>query len=286
MQEGLLALALGAGMLAAVNPCGFALLPAYLSLLIVSDADPGRSAALVRALILTGAMTVGFVAVFGTFGLVISPAASSLQQYLPWITIGIGLLVAVAGLWLLVGRALPTLGWRPRGPELRRSLPAMVGFGASYAVASLTCTVAPFLALVVTSFRTGSTWNGVQLFTAYAVGMGLVVGTAAVAVALANASLVARMRRTGRWVPRFAGALLLFSGGYVAYYGWWEIRVFNGGGVDDPVISRARDIQQYAAQLVGRLGPAGVTAILLGLAVVSLALRARRRRQQRHEPAT
>ena len=36
MTEGLLALALGAGMVAAINPCGFALLPAYLSLFVLS----------------------------------------------------------------------------------------------------------------------------------------------------------------------------------------------------------------------------------------------------------
>ena len=240
MPDGLLALALGAGMLAAVNPCGFALLPAYLSLLVVSDSDPGRTRAVGRALTLTAAMTVGFVAVFGVFGLVISPVASSVQQYLPWVTIVIGVLVVVGGLWLLAGRSLPGLGWRPRRPELRRSVPAMVGFGASYAVASLTCTIAPFLAIVVTSFRTGSTWNGLQLFTLYALGMGLAVGTAAVAVALANAALVGRMRRLGKWVPKLAGGLLLVTGAYVAYYGWWETRVLAGGDVDDPIVSPRR----------------------------------------------
>ena len=34
MIDGLLALAVAAGMLAAVNPCGFALLPAYLGLFV------------------------------------------------------------------------------------------------------------------------------------------------------------------------------------------------------------------------------------------------------------
>ena len=34
MLTGSAALALGAGMLAALNPCGFALLPAYLTLLV------------------------------------------------------------------------------------------------------------------------------------------------------------------------------------------------------------------------------------------------------------
>lgn len=280
MDDGLLALALGAGMLAAVNPCGFALLPAYLSLLVVGDDDRGRSNAVVRALGLTAAMTVGFVAVFATFGLVISPVASSVQQYLPWFTVAFGLLLVLAGIWLLAGRSLPALRWRPRGRELSRSAPAMVLFGASYAVASLTCTIAPFLAIVVTSFRTGSTWSGVQLFTVYALGMGLVVGTAAVAIALANASIVTSMRRLGRWVPLLAGGLLVVTGGYVAYYGWWELRVLAGGDLDDPVIARAQDVQGYAANAVDHLGAGGITVILVALLLISLALRSLRRRDR------
>ena len=48
----------------------------------------------------------------------------------------------------------------------------MTGFGASYAIASLGCTIAPFLAVVVTSFRSGSTAQGLVLFLVYAGGMG------------------------------------------------------------------------------------------------------------------
>ncbi len=70
---------------------------------------------------------------------------------------------------------------------------------------------------------------GVALFLAYAVGMGLVVGTVAVAVALANDSLVRRIRRAGAWMPRLSGVLLVLAGLYVAYYGWWELRVLSRG---------------------------------------------------------
>ena len=35
-------------------------------------------------------------------------------------------------------------------------------------------------------------------------------------------------RRLGRWIPSAGGALLLLVGGYVAYYGLWEIRVLGG----------------------------------------------------------
>lgn len=87
MTEAELPLALGAGMLAAVNPCGFALLPAYLSLLVLGDNIRRRRAAVRRVLGLTAAMTLGFVAVFGVFGLVISPIASGVQRYLSWVTV-------------------------------------------------------------------------------------------------------------------------------------------------------------------------------------------------------
>jgi cytochrome c-type biogenesis protein len=251
-----LALALAAGMLAAVNPCGFALLPAYLSVLVIGDDSPGTARAVGRALALTAWMTVGFIAVFGVFGLVISPVASQVQQYLPWFTVAFGLFVAVAGLWLVAGRELPTLRLgRSGGAALTRSAPAMVGFGASYATASLTCSIAPFLALVVTSFRAGSTAEGALLYVAYGVGMGLLVGIAAVAVALARRGLVTRLRRTGRWVPRVGGLLLLVVGAYVAWYGAWELRVLGGSDPADPVIEAAARIQRTLADWVRALAP-------------------------------
>ena len=131
----------------------------------------------------------------------------------------------------------------------------MVGFGASYAAASLTCSIAPFLALVVAGFRTGSTAEGIALYVAYAVGMGLLVGVAAVAVALARQGLVRGLRRSGRWVPRLAGLLLLVVGGYVAWYGAWELRVLGGGDPADQVIEVAARIQRTLADWVAAVAP-------------------------------
>lgn len=250
-----LALALAAGMLAAVNPCGFALLPAYLSILVGGDDSPSAVRAVGRALGLTAWMTVGFVAVFGVFGLAISPVASQVQRHLPWFTVALGVALAVSGLWLALGRELPVARWRPGGPATTRTAPAMVGFGASYAAASLTCSIGPFLALVVVAFRSGSVAAGAAHYLAYAAGMGLLVGIAAVAVALARRGLVRGLRRTGRWVPRVTGVLLLVVGSYVAWYGAWELRVLGGGEAGDPVIEAAARIQGWLSSLVQRITP-------------------------------
>ncbi|MCP3785125.1 cytochrome c biogenesis protein CcdA [Micromonospora sp. A3M-1-15] len=277
-------LALGAGLLAAVNPCGFALLPAYLSMLMLSDepaADRGPFAPIGRALALTGAMTVGFVAVFGTFGLLAAPAADAVARRLPWVSVLIGLALVAAGGWLLTGRQLPTFTPKPAtGPAVRRRFTSMVVFGAAYAVASLGCTIGPFLAVVVAGFRAGSAFSGVGLFVAYALGMGLAVGAAALAVALARESLVRRTRRAAPLLGRLAGLLLVLTGGYVAWYGRYEIRLFTGrSGADDPVIEAAGAVQSAASGWLAGLGPwtvAGTAFALLVLTAGATLLRLRR----------
>lgn len=269
MDAAALSLALSAGALAALNPCGFALLPAYLSLVVLPEGEPaaagpggsgvavavrGASVATGRALAATALMTLGFVTVFGIFGLLIAPVAASAQQYLPYVTAVTGALLAGLGLALLAGRSIrvpmPTLAG-----STGRGAGATFGYGVVYALASLTCTVGPFLAIVVTSLRADAFGEGLGLFAAYALGMGAVVGVAALAVALASGAVIGRMRRAGRWLPRVAGALVLLVGLYVAWYGVWEIRVLDGADPADPVVDTALQVQRWLSQRVrGLLG--------------------------------
>ncbi|MFE0678125.1 cytochrome c biogenesis CcdA family protein [Streptomyces sp. NPDC058867] len=273
-----LPLALTAGMLAAVNPCGFALLPAYLSLLVLGDDHPGRTVAVGRALVATAAITVGFGALFGIFGLAVQPVAGQVQQHLPWFTIGFGLLIAVAGGWLLAGRQLPALAPKlRRAPKATRSLPSMVLFGMAYATASLGCTIAPFLAIVVSAFRTGSTAEGITLYIAYAAGMGLIVGAASLTVALTRTTAVTRLRRLGAVAPRLGGGLLLAVGTYVAYYGWYEIRIQHDPATTDPVIDAAGALQRTIADSVQAAGPAALAAVLALLLLAALVIHRIRR---------
>jgi cytochrome c-type biogenesis protein len=272
-----LLLALSAGMLGAVNPCGFALLPAYLSVLVAAqgtqpDGPRATAAAAGRALRCTAALTAGYVAVFGTFGLVLAPISGWMQPRLPWLTVMLGLVLATLGGWLVAGRSLPVLGTGLRAPALTGTAASMVLFGMAYALASLGCAAGPFLAIVVSSLQAGSVAHGVALFVAYAAGMGLVVGVVALAVALVRVSVVARLRRAATVVPRLGGAVLLVAGAYVAYYGWYELRLVKNLRTSghDPVVNAASRVQHGMSELVGRAGAGWLVASLLLLALVAV----------------
>jgi cytochrome c biogenesis protein CcdA len=270
--------ALSAGLVAALNPCGFALLPAYLSVLVMGDGDGPR--AVWRALALTGSMTVGFVAVFGGFGLLAAPLADTVARHLPWLTVVIGVALVGLGGWVLAGRGLPWFAPRAGGGRpVTRQAASMIVFGASYAIASLGCTVGPFLAVVVAGFRAGSATAGVGLFLAYAAGMALVVGATSVAVALARDSWVRRLRRAAPLVARIGGALMILAGTYVAWYGAYELRVFAGADGADPIVDGAGRLQRALASAAGAVGPAGLLAILVLLVTVGAVVPALRRRR-------
>lgn len=263
-------LALTAGMVAALNPCGFALLPAYLTLVVAQGGQStSRSSAVGRALTMSAAMTTGFVVVFGAFGLVAVPLALSLERYLPWATIVIGVALVGLGVYLLSGRELLLNTPKMAGAAPGRTLRSMVLYGVAYAVASLSCTIGPFLAITTSTFRSQSVLSGVSVFVLYGIGMGLVVGVLAVAVALAQKGFVARFRQATPYISRFSGVLLVLAGAYVAYYGYYEIQVFSGADADDPVVGAFTTVQATVANWVAGTNPAVLAAVLGAVVAVA-----------------
>jgi cytochrome c biogenesis protein CcdA len=258
----ILALALASGLIAALNPCGFAMLPAYLTLVVLGDDRTSRSKAVGRALGATAAMALGFLVVFGGFGLVIAPIARSAQRYLPAVTVVIGLGLVVLGVLMLLGREftllLPKSG---KGAPTKR-LGSMFGYGIAYAVASLSCTIGPFLAITMVTFRHDSVMNGVLAYLVYGLGMALSVAVLAVAIAVVGHSVHARAVLP--YVNRVGGGLLVVVGLYVGYYGVYELDLYFGDGdAADPVIESAAAVQEALAGLVSAIGPLPLLGVLV-----------------------
>jgi cytochrome c biogenesis protein CcdA len=290
--EDLVGLAFGAGLVAALNPCGFAMLPAYLAL-VVRGEDVGRAAAVGRALAATAAMTAGFVAVFGGFGLLTVSAAATVQHYLPYVTVVIGIVLVALGIWFLMGRQLTILipnrparsaRWAPTA-----RLGSMFSYGLGYAVASLSCTVGPFLAVTGAGLGSRSAIGGVAVYLAYAAGFTVVVGALAVAAAVASSAVVDRMRRIMPYLNRIGGALMVVVGAYVGYYGIYEVRLFTANGnPQDPVIAAAGRVQGAIAGWVHQHGawPWLLALAVLVLAVIGAAWRTTSAKRPRADRAT
>jgi cytochrome c biogenesis protein CcdA len=256
VDQHLVSLAFGAGLVAVLNPCGFAMLPAYLVLVVRGDAS-GQLSALGRAVGAAAEMVLGFITVFGTFGLLTVSVASTVQRYLPFVTVLIGIVLVVLGICRVSGR--PLARWNPLAQSARWAPTArggsMFGYGVGYALASLSCTLGPFLAITAASFRIGLVADGLLTYLAYAAGMSLIVGVLAIAAAFANPIGLYRMRRMLPYINRISGAFVALVGLYVCYYGLYEVRVYSANGnPDDPVIAAAARVQSAVASWVHRNG--------------------------------
>lgn len=225
MIDAPLAYAFTLGMVALVNPCGFALLPAYLGFFLGSDdeAPPSRITALNRAQIVGLALTLGFLTVFGVLGLVLAGVYSSIQGWLPWLTVVIGLGLAGLGV-AMVGGFEPKV----RLPKLERGtgsrqVASMYVFGVSYAVASLSCTIGLFLGAAGVAAAGADFADRLASFLAYGAGMGLLATVLTLAVAFGKRRLVTAFRKALPRVRMVSAVVLVVVGAYVAYYGWWSI---------------------------------------------------------------
>lgn len=296
MDRALIGLAFAAGLVAALNPCGFAMLPGYLILVVrgegagpdeVGAATPTGLVWVGRALAATSGMALGFLTVFGLFGALTVSAAATVQRYLPYLTIVIGIALVALGIWLLSGRELALL--TPRHPGGRWAptarLGSMYGYGVSYAIASLSCTIGPFLAVTAAGLRRGSLVGNASIYLAYIAGLTLVVGVLAVAVAAASSALVNRLRRILPYVNRISGVLLVVVGLYVGYYGFHEARMLAGAGhPSDSVIGAVGRVQGLLAGWVHRHGPWPWVLAFAVLIVGALSGEWYRRARQRRAP--
>ncbi|BBU23477.1 cytochrome c biogenesis CcdA family protein [Mycobacterium xenopi] len=287
MNHGLVGLAFAAGLVAALNPCGFAMLPAYL-VLVVRGERAGHSpavgasvASLGRALAATVGMALGFATVFGLFGALTVSAAAAAQRYVPYLTVLIGSVLVALGVWLLMGRELKMLTplGRRGAPTVR--LGSMYGYGVSYAIASLSCTIGPFLAVTAAASRSGSLLVRVSVYLAYVGGLALVVGVLAVAAAAASSAVADRIRAILPFVNRISGALLVAVGLYVGYYGLYEMRLAHAhANPRDPVLTAAGRIQRVLAGWVHQHGGwpwvVALAVLVAGLAAATVYRRLRR----------
>lgn len=269
-----LSLAFLAGNLAAVNPCGFAMLPAFLSFYVGAEETtlPSIRGRLAQGLVVGLTVTVAFLAVFTLVGVPLALGATVLARAAPWAAITVGAALAVLGVYQLLGRHLtiPSLGGMisSRGG---RHLGSFFLFGVAYAVSSLGCTLPVFLAAVGSSFATSGPLGGVAVFAAYGAGMGTLVVALAVSAALLRTGLTKAMRRLMPYLSRVTGFLLLVGIYLIAY---WGSALAGPAFLDNPAVELGARASSTAENWLltdaGRWFVIGAGALVLAALAVTL----------------
>ncbi len=222
-------IAFAAGMVAAVNPCGFAMLPAYLSLYLGNEeggfAERSATRRVLQALVVGLVVSSGFVVLFGLVGLGVSAGGTVLISAMPVLGVLVGEALVVFGLWMLLARRGPYAAVFGR-LATRLGDPTKVGvrgfflFGLAYGAASLGCTLPAFLAVVGSGIAAGGVVPGAGRFVGYGLGMASVLVSLTLALAFFKEGLIKRLRGALPYVQTASAVLLILAGAYVVFY-WW-----------------------------------------------------------------
>ena len=265
--EGNFAYSFMLGMLAAVNPCGFVLLPAYLLYFLGIDGGPQHlsRAPLQRALRVSASVSAGFLLVFLVVGTISRLFTQWIELRAKYAGFVIGLILIVLGIAML-------LGWKPSfttsmpGAKRDHSTRAMFVFGIGYAIASIGCTIGLLTTAILGSIGTNGFVSGVISITMYGLGMSLLVTALTVTLAAAKTGVARVLKRSLRYIDKVAAVFISLTGIYLTWY--WYGAISERGSLGT-VVSRVENWQNSVSLWLQRQGASRLA--LICVVVVALA---------------
>lgn len=215
--------AFAAGIVASVNPCGFLLLPTYISYQMGNEEagfyQSPLSNRLFRALQLGLVATLGFVVISGIVGVVIAAGGQWLIRVFPYAGLMIGGAMIALGIWLLVSHAnLGIMAASRLTIKPQRNTRNVFLFGTVYAAGSLSCTLPIFLVVIGSSFASQGFLDSFGQFISYALGMGLILILVMVGTAVFRGAVLQRLKQAVPYVHSASSMFLIGAGAYLLYY--------------------------------------------------------------------
>ena len=252
------------GIFAAVNPCGFVLLPTYLMYFLgLEGSRPGTQRASVqRALLVSAATSAGFITVFVIVGVITRLFTSTIQENAKYISLIIGIALVVLGCFMLAG-------WKPAfatgqfgaGKQRTQTFVSMFGFGVAYAVASIGCTIPFLVSAILGSFSSKGFLSGVISVALYGAGMALLVTALTVTLAFASGGLLHFLRDGLKYMDRVAAVFIILTGMYLTWY--WYSAISDRGS--DGLTTK---VEGWQGSVVNFLQRQGVWKLALVLGVL------------------
>ena len=221
-----LSLVFAAGVFATFHPCGFAMLPAYMTMLISSQRESESLPKLFgKAVQFAALMALGIITIFALFAVVIFPISTSIQAYLPIATITIGLLLIAVGVATLSGRS-PYLKklWSPNTAPSTR-LKSLYLYGITFALGSVSCTIGPLLAATSKALEL-SFLESLRIYLVYASGISVTIAILAL-IALFSQKTLGKIRNSMKVIEVISSLFLILIGLYLIIFGIYETQYSN-----------------------------------------------------------
>lgn len=256
------------GVMAAVNPCGFVLLPTYLVYYLGTELERGEDnpvAAVRRGLTVGAAVSSGFVLLFLIVGIISRAFTTVIQDNAKYAALVIGVALIALGIAMVAGWK-PTIAQPNVSLERKRTFVNMFLFGIVYAVASLGCTIGFLTSVILGSVGRHGYTSGVISVVLYGLGMGMLVTSLTVALAFARVGLIGTLRRGLPWFDKVSGVFVILTGIYLSWYWYGAITERSS----DSVITRIEHLQTRVAEFLQNVGAwwlAIVFLVVLGVAV-------------------
>lgn len=218
------AFAFGAGMVAAFNPCGAAMLPAYVGYQLSGSAETSNPLiAVVRGFYLGGVVTAGFVLLSLAVGLIVTVSGDAIFNIVPFAGLTVGIGISFLGLWLLISRRhLGILVATRLNAGNERSTKSVFLFGMVYAISSLGCAFPVFLAAV--GILAGQSLGDLDIlasllrFVSYGMGMGMVLTGVTLGVVFFRETMSQLLRLVFPYVSVAGNLALMAAGSYLIWY--------------------------------------------------------------------
>ena len=209
------------GVLAAVNPCGFVLLPTYLIFFLGTreEADLTASERMRRALVVSSGISIGFLAIFFVIGVI----SRLLTQ---WVELNAKYASLAIGIVLVIGGARMLTGWTPKfatpqiGGVQTKTFRATVIYGVAYAVASIGCTIGFLTTAVFGSIALHGFISGVFSILLYGLGMAMLDTALTVSLAFAKTGIVTIIKNRLHIIQRLGAIFVTLTGIYLVLY-WY-----------------------------------------------------------------
>jgi cytochrome c biogenesis protein CcdA len=251
------------GVMAAVNPCGFVLLPTYLVYYLGTELnrdDESKTTTLRRGLSVGTAVSSGFIGLFLVVGIISRAFTTVISENAKYAALVIGIALVATGIAMLFGWKLP-IAQPDISVQRKRTTWNMFLFGIVYAIASIGCTIGLLISVILGSVNRHGFVSGVISIVLYGLGMGLLVTSLTVALAFARVGLVSTIKKSFKWFDKVSAVFVVLTGLYLSWY--WLGAITDRG--TDGITSR---VERWQTKVVQFLQDAGVYPLLIVFCLV------------------